>query len=211
MSTDVLDYGLYVVTWLSFGVGHSVLALPGVRKALGARIGARYRFAYNVVASVHLAIVLAVGWLTLGDREPFALPYAMQAAMVVVSLAGLAVLAATPWLYDVGRFGGVAQWKAARAGTPIAEDEPLRRDGLHRYVRHPLYSAGFLVLWGIAWSPLGLATAVCGSAYLVVGTALEERKLVALDGDDYRRYRDAVPAFVPRPGRVWRQGGDRKR
>lgn len=208
LSADAVDYGVYAVAWLSFAAGHSVLALPSVRRALAARVGARYRLAYNAVATVHLAAVLAVGWLSLGDREAFALPYAVKAAMVAASMVGLAVLAATPWLYDAGRFGGVAQLRAARTGLPLAEDEALRLDGLHRFVRHPLYAAGFLVLWGTAWSPFGLATAVCGSAYLIVGTALEERKLIALYGDDYRHYRAAVPAFVPLPGRVWRHDRD---
>ena len=49
---------------------------------------------------------------------------------------------------------------------------------------------------------LGLATAVWGSAYLVIGTAFEERKLRRLYGQAYEDYRARVPAFVPWKGRV---------
>jgi len=78
----------------------------------------------------------------------------------------------------------------------------LRVDGLHRYVRHPLYSAVFLVLWGAVWSPLGLMTAFFGSIYLVIGAWLEERRLIARYGDDYAAYRARVPAFIPWRGRA---------
>jgi len=59
---------------------------------------------------------------------------------------------------------------------------------LHRFVRHPLYSAAFLILWG--------------SVYLVVGSHFEERFLERLYGDAYADYRRRVPAFVPWKGRA---------
>ena len=33
--------------------------------------------------------------------------------------------------------------------------------------------------------------------YLALGTHFEERKLLALYGNDYRDYRDRVPALIP--------------
>src|SRR3546814_17607227 len=36
------------------------------------------------------------------------------------------------------------------------DDEPLALDGLHRWLRHTLYSTLLLMLWGTARSPLGL-------------------------------------------------------
>jgi protein-S-isoprenylcysteine O-methyltransferase Ste14 len=35
------------------------------------------------------------------------------------------------------------------------------------------------------------------TAYILVGTWLEERDLVALFGDDYRRYRERVSMLMP--------------
>jgi hypothetical protein len=35
------------------------------------------------------------------------------------------------------------------------------------------------------------------SAYLIVGTRLEKRKLVIEFGDEYRRYQDRVSMFIP--------------
>ncbi len=73
--------------------------------------------------------------------------------------------------------------------------------GLHRCVRHPLYSAGFMILWGLLRDPLSLAMAIWGSLYLVIGTRFEERKLRRLYGAAYDDYSKRVPPSIawPRP------------
>ena len=44
-----------------------------------------------------------------------------------------------------------------------------------------------------------LSHAVAITAYFVIGSWFEERKLVALHGEAYRHYRDKVPALLPLP------------
>ena len=46
-----------------------------------------------------------------------------------------------------------------------------------------------------------LATAAAATAYLLVGIRFEERNLLRIYGDSYRRYRSHVPMLVPR--RLW--------
>ena len=104
--------------------------------------------------------------------------------------------------YDIGRLGGLRQIRAARLGLIEDEDEPLRRDGLHRFVRHPLYGAGFLILWGNVGGEFELATAIWGSLYLIVGARFEERWLLARYGEAYADYRRRVPAFIPWKGKA---------
>ena len=74
----------------------------------------------------------------------------------------------------------------------------MHTDGLHARMRHPLYTAGLLILWGLASSEAGLATAVWGTLYFLIGARCEERRLITLFGDAYRDYRQRVPAFLPR-------------
>jgi protein-S-isoprenylcysteine O-methyltransferase Ste14 len=104
--------------------------------------------------------------------------------------------------YDLGRFSGVAQIRAKKAGNTLSEDEPLIIGGLHRFVRHPLYLGAYLILWGGATGDFGLSTAVWGSVYLVIGAGFEDRKLLALYGDEFRDYKDRVPAVIPWRGRA---------
>lgn len=44
-----------------------------------------------------------------------------------------------------------------------------------------------------------LVSALAITAYLVVGSMLEERKLIANFGNAYQQYREAVPALIPLP------------
>ena len=84
-----------------------------------------------------------------------------------------------------------------RAPLPAA---PLRTSGLNAYVHHPLY-LGVLVLLAGAWLLAPTAPrAVFGLvtwAYVLAGLRLEERKLEAAFGLDYRAYQVRVPALWP--------------
>ncbi|WP_404382095.1 methyltransferase family protein [Caenispirillum salinarum] len=197
---------VYALAWLSFGAGHSWLANADVKARLRPWLGAGERLAYNLFAVVHVGLVLAVGWWALGDAPSFALPGWLEALMLAVSALGLILLLVFARSYDLGRFAGTHQLRMARredaSAAEAADDEPLQTDGIHAWVRHPLYSAAFLVLWGRAVDPLGLATAVWASLYLLIGSRFEERRLLRLYGEAYARYREKVPAFVPWRGRA---------
>lgn len=188
----------YGAMWAGFGAGHSVLAGEAGLRWLHRRFGARHRLAYNALAAIHLAAVFAAGWGLLGNLSAPALPDWARGAMLAVQGAGWVLMMCAVRGYDLGRLAGTAQARAGAAGVDLPADEPLRTEGLHRYVRHPIYTAGFLVLWGAATDPLGLSTAIWASLYLLVGAAAEERRLLARYGASYAAYRASVPAFVPR-------------
>jgi protein-S-isoprenylcysteine O-methyltransferase Ste14 len=78
---------------------------------------------------------------------------------------------------------------------PVAS---LTERGPYRWVRHPQY---FFILVMI-WSYPGLTADrllfnVLWSAWIVVGTLLEERDLVVTLGDRYREYQSRVPMLIP--------------
>ncbi len=115
---------------------------------------------------------------------------------------GVGVLVLALREYDLGLFSGLKQIRAGKQGAPEDEDEPLVTDGLHRFVRHPLYLGAYMIIWGGAVSDFGLATAVWGSLYLFIGTRHEERSLSALYGEAYADYKRRVPAIIPWKGKV---------
>lgn len=193
MSTS--EHLLYACLWLSFAAGHSLLAGDTLKRWFGAG----YRLAYNAIALLHLAAILLLGGLWLAtDAVSFVRPTWLLAVQMVMIVAGLVILAIALRGYDLGLFAGTQQLRTGRDD----DDENARLDGLHRYVRHPLYSGALLVLWGMVGGEFTLATAIWSTAYFWVGSRFEERRLVARYGAVYRAYQIRVPAFVPWRGRA---------
>jgi protein-S-isoprenylcysteine O-methyltransferase Ste14 len=91
------------------------------------------------------------------------------------------------------------------ARAPVAQvggrTERLVVGGPQRYVRHPLYLAAAAVFFG--WALVTGATAslvwvVCMLLWFgLVQIPFEERELIALFGDQYRQYAQAVPMLIP--------------
>jgi len=187
---------LYALAWVSFAAGHSLAA--GEPEWLKRRFGRGHRLAYNIFAVVHLVLVVAVGRWVLGDRTAYALPAAVDWLRIAMELAGWAVLIVALRSYDLGRFAGIRQVREGAAESDPAP-EPLQTGGLNGVVRHPLYVGAILVLWGLVHDDFTLATATWATAYFLIGSRYEERRLHKLYGDDYARYCRAVGGFLPRP------------
>lgn len=190
---DLAAHLVYALAWMVFGLTHSGLAAARVKRRLAPMLGRCYRLVYNLTALAEfLAVVAAGGWL-LGGQPAFPWPGWLQGLFGLVHLAGWILLIWAARYYDLARLSGLYQFRHPEG----PEDEPLHLDGPHLLVRHPLYAAAFLILWGASVTPLGLATAVWGSLYLLIGTWHEEKRLVRLYGRDYLDYRARTPAFLP--------------
>lgn len=197
-----VDHAVYALLWLSFGWAHSVLAGERAKRQLHWVFGAAYRMGYNIFAVVHIAVILVGGRYLLADASRFALPSTAEQTLTVLQWGGAAVLGVALLQYDLGRFSGLTQLRSRLGARAVAEDEPLHVTGLHRLVRHPLYTGAFLFLWGAVRTEFDFATALWGCLYLVIGTYFEERKLLTRYGEDYAQYKKRVPAYVPWKGRA---------
>ena len=68
-------------------------------------------------------------------------------------------------------------------------------------MRHPMLVGGLLCLLNSGPSLNNLVCTAIYTDYMVIGYYYEERRMIKVFGEDYRRYQRRVGAFFPLPGR----------
>ena len=186
--------------WTGYAVLHSLLAALGAKDAIQRRFASAaryYRLGYNLLALALLIPVLALARAHPGPLlwQWSGLAQWLAWALMIFALFGLIVASRD---YDLPAFVGLRQ---LRESSATIDEPPFRIGRLHRHVRHPWYSFALILVWTQPMNAAWLVSCVFITLYFVLGSRLEEAKLIALYGERYRRYRARVPAFLPRPGR----------
>jgi protein-S-isoprenylcysteine O-methyltransferase Ste14 len=81
--------------------------------------------------------------------------------------------------------------------TPASE---LKINGIHRFVRHPLYSGTILFVTGLFFlfpTLNNLIAVVLLILYVLTGIVFEEKKLLKEFGKKYEEYMANVPMLLP--------------
>jgi protein-S-isoprenylcysteine O-methyltransferase Ste14 len=190
-----LNYLYLILAWLVFGLLHSVLAAGPVKRWAMQRMGGYYKYyrlAYSIFATVNLLVVLRYHFLC--ERSILWNPPLIEGIIALLAaIAGLAVMATCIVKYFPNLSGVDAL--LGTVNPPV-----LEQGGMHKYVRHPLYSGTLLFVWAIflGYPYLNnLISGVCITVYTVIGTYFEEKKLVSEFGESYRSYQEEVPMFLP--------------
>ena len=197
-----LSLALLALAWLVYGVVHSLLASHVVKRWVELHAAAffpAYRLVYNAAA---VLLLMPIAWWVLSYRGPLLWAWTGPARWLAygLTLGAVAALLVSFRYYDGGEFFGIRQWREhGRSQAP--RKACLRLSPLHRYVRHPWYSAALVLIWTRDIDAAMLVSAVMVSAYFVVGTRLEEAKLIVEFGAAYREYMARVAGLVPLPGR----------
>jgi protein-S-isoprenylcysteine O-methyltransferase Ste14 len=180
---------------LAFGAVHSLLAADASKAAARKRFGVPadqvYRLFYNAVAILTLIPLAAVTAGNLGSVV-YAVPMPWAAVMAAGAIAGFLLLGVSFLQSDPAYFAGFRQM--------IREDSEAHLVTTRAYgiVRHPIYSTALLVLWCLPVQTTGsLALGIGITLYVLIGSELEERRLIVQFGGEYLRYRSKVARLIP--------------
>lgn len=199
--TEEVHLLLLALTWIGYAAIHSLLATHTC-KSLFQKFFPHafrgYRLGFNLLSG---ALLIPPLWLVFSypGNPLWHWPAALR---LVVDTAALAAVAGFAWslkMYDSAEFLGLSQ--LGRTPPGILDQAPMRLSWAHRFVRHPWYFFGLVIIWTREMNAAFLVTALALTLYLVIGSRLEERKLIACYGEQYRAYRKRVPGLFPVPWR----------
>lgn len=99
--------------------------------------------------------------------------------------------------YDSLSFFGIRQILNFGKPMKINPSEDLKRNGLLGVVRHPMYFALIVYLWCQTFTVSDIIVNTVLTVYIIMGTILEEKKLILEFGDAYVKYQQVVPMLIP--------------
>ena len=204
MNNETTINGVIILAAMAGGGAlHTILAALGAKARARQWFGLRladglYRLLYNVVAAFTFLPVIALVTL-LPDVLLYRLPtWALAVTIPVQALSALGMVWSL-WRLDLPRFVGVRQMLRWMQGAPDPRDPPkLVTNGIHGWVRHPLYFFSLALLWLTPIMTVNvLALDVGITLYFWIGSVFEERKLAAEFGEAYREHQRRVPRLFP--------------
>ncbi|HSL79742.1 MAG TPA: NnrU family protein [Pseudolabrys sp.] len=184
-----------------FALQHSVMARPQFKTWWTTIVPKSVeRSTYVLLASLALALVFwqwrpipGVVWEV---KEP-----TVAAFLLYLGLLGWVLVFISTFMINHFELFGLHQVANNLAGKPMPPMK-FKTPMLYNVVRHPIYLGFIIFVWATPVMTAGhLLFAAVVTAYIFIGIALEEHDLIAVFGDEYRRYRQRVAMIVPFIGR----------
>ena len=181
-----------------FALQHAIMARPAFKRRWTRIVPKVVERSTFVLVTCTILTAMVVLWRPL-PQVVWHVEGASASALWALSAVGWGTVLLSSFLIDHFELFGLRQVVRHFRGLP--EEAPrFRERWLYRLVRHPLMLGFLLAFWSTPHMTVGhLFFAVMCTGYILVGTRIEERDLVAAHGESYLDYRRRVPGLLPWP------------
>jgi protein-S-isoprenylcysteine O-methyltransferase Ste14 len=194
-----MNYFILALLWSIWCAIHSGMISLRATEYLKRRFGNHFRFYRLVFNLVAIATIIPVILYGESIRTHVVFPWEGFMILLQVLLLIVAVLLffAGTRHYDMLQFLGLRQIRTGTSHSALTETGTLDTTGILGITRHPWYLATIMLMWARGLDVSALITNIILTIYLIVGTVLEERKLLMEYGEDYRGYQKKVSMLIP--------------
>jgi protein-S-isoprenylcysteine O-methyltransferase Ste14 len=195
-----MKYLIIILLWTGYCFLHSFMIsirIMSFMKHLLGKFYAFYRLFFVLVSTLFLFPLIR--YTIELDHEPvISYSPALNIVRYIFIALGVFVFVKAFFIdYDVLHFFGIRQAMKFNSAEKVLSEAELKKSGLLGIVRHPMYFAVVILLWCHSFTIADLIVNSVLTIYVVIGTLLEERKLVIEFGDSYIRYQKEVPMLIP--------------
>ena len=194
-----MKYVILSVLVIAWCVLHSAMISISVTEYLHKRLGLTFRFYrlfFNVVSV--LTLIPVVLYASSVRTEPLFYwdGYRLIIRTFLLGTGALLFFSGAS-RYDGAQFLGLKQIREGTSNKGITDSGELDSAGVLSIMRHPWYLASLLLIWARELDLSTILVNVILTLYLMVGTYLEEKKLIRAFGEKYRAYQKRVPRLIP--------------
>lgn len=194
--TRYIILALLVIAWCTLHSAMISISITGyIKKFFGPKY-CFYRLFFNAIAILTL-IPVALFAYSIRTQAIFRWNGYLRLGQVLILGIAVLLLYLGTRHYDVRQVLGIKQIRERTSNRAITNTGQLDTTGVLGITRHPWYLATMLLIWARQMDISAIIVNVILTAYLIVGTCLEEKKLVEEFGENYKNYQKKVPMLIP--------------
>jgi protein-S-isoprenylcysteine O-methyltransferase Ste14 len=180
-----------------FAIQHSVMARKEFKQWWTQFVPASVERSTYVLFSSLLLILMFWQWRAIPAVVWQVTNQSLAQALLGLSLVGWLIVLLGTFLINHFELFGLHQITNNFTGRSMPAPQ-FTTPFFYKVVRHPIYVGFLIAFWATPIMTMGhLLFSVMTTGYIIIGTLLEERDLIAAFGDDYRRYRERVSMLIP--------------
>ncbi len=195
----VNEYIIIAFLWIAWCFAHSAMISITVTGYLKRILGDSFRF-YRLFFNITAAITLVPVFLystSVPNTHFLCWDGYLRIIQIATIIAADVLLIIGLFHYDMQMFVGIRQVREKNTHTLMVRHGELDTSGILGMTRHPWYLAGIISVWAWDMGVPDIIRNVIITAYFLIGTYLEEKKLINEFGEQYREYQRNVSMFFP--------------